>query len=329
MLKAITLEIHHSELIVGIVKRNQLHYHEYSFIGDDQLKKYFVNKTTSSLNSSDTHAIAVISDGNIMGIITCTKDHFDSENFGFACYRITDLLVFSEEFNEVNLVVKNLISTLEDELSSISKPFYLFFSLNSNMQNADHIFNSLTKNNFYFIHTLLTFRSKKQRFESRQYFPEENILIRTANKSDVEQVANIAQGLFKFSRFHLDPFLDNERASLLLKRSAENSILQEFVDIMFVAEIQDKVVAYYSAKKRYIADFDKTVGDIVISAVDSKFRGLGLFSKLDDHILNWFADNTDFAEMGTYLGNYPVHKTWINKGLGLVRGTHQFSKFIE
>ncbi|NTU69473.1 DNA-directed RNA polymerase subunit beta' [bacterium] len=82
----------------------------------------------------------------------------------------------------------------------------------------------------------------------------EELNIRYANENDAEQVANLAQESFKFNRFHLDPFIDNKKASLLYKKSAENSILHGFVDIMFVAEINEKIAGYYSAKKKYIQE---------------------------------------------------------------------------
>jgi len=75
-----------------------------------------------------------------------------------------------------------------------------------------------------------------------------------------------------------------------------------------VAEIDGRIAGYYTGKKRYIKEFDRTLGEGIISAIDSQYRGRGVFTVLDNTILNWLADNSDFTEMGTYLGNFPVHK---------------------
>lgn len=329
MLKTVTIEEKQLSLIIDNISRSQLKYNEYDFISDFQLKSYFSTKVINAIKNYDCHSYALISGRRILGLIICNRDNFDSENFGFNCYRITDLLVFSEEYKKVNRIVKMLLTALEKKLQFISLPFYLSISLNTNTKNVDQLFNSLTTKNFYYIHTLLTFGSQKRRFETSSYYPKEKLKIRLANEKDAPQVATLAQKSFRYSRFHLDPFLDNDRASLLLKKSAENSILHGFVDVMFIAEIKKKIVGYYSGKKRYTLDFDKTIGEAVISAVDFEYRGLGVFSKLDAHLLNWFSEHTDFSEMGTYLANYPVHKTWINKGLGLIRGVHLFSKFFK
>ncbi|MDO9256303.1 MAG: GNAT family N-acetyltransferase [Bacteroidales bacterium] len=329
MIEIVTLETTHIDLICNSLWRNQLTYNEYSFISDNQLKEYLRNNLIKSLSSDDFYSFAAITDGTLSGVISCNKNDFDSDNFKFNCYRITELLILSENYVEVSLIVKKLTYALEQKLASISRPFYLAYSLNNNTSNSALLFNSLTSNKYHYIHTLLTFSSQKKKFESLDYYPNEKLTIRKVRMHDAKIISELAQKSFKYSRFHLDPFLDNFQASLLLKKSAENSILKGYVDIMFVAEINNTIIGYYSGKKRYIPELNKTIGEAVISAVDSDSRGLGVFSKMDNHLLNWFADNTDFAEMGTYLVNFPVHKTWINKGLGLIKGMHQFSKFVN
>lgn len=329
MIKVVPVSTAQVELIANTCRRDQLQYHEYQFLNNDQLSAFFVNKTLKLLQNKDSFVLAAVTGDNIIGMIASTKDAFDSDMFEFPCYRITELIVFSDEFKTAHQIVSSLVSGLEEELKAIYRPFYLSLNLNNNTKNIDYIFNSITGLNFYYIHTLLTFYNQNKRFEVKSFYPENNINIRVATPNDAEQVSILAQKSFKYSRFHLDPFLDDTKASNLLGVSAKNSILHGFVDVMFVAEIENRVVGYYSAKKRIIEEFEKTIGDPVISAVDSKYRGSGVFSKLNDHILNWYSDNTDFAELGTYLANYPVHKTWINQGLGLIRGSHQFSKFNE
>lgn len=327
MLKTIPLQANHISLLATITHRSQLPYQEYSFLSDDKLKDFFKNRLFDTLQDSSAHALIVVSDTGISGFINCEYNQFDSEIFEFGCYRITDFLIFSDDPQEISSVSTMLISSLEDLLASISLPYHLGISLNNNIINVDKLFNSLTSNKFYYLHTLLTFCSRKNRFESHSYYPNEKVTIRTAKIDDAEQVSLLAKKSFKFSRFHIDPFLDDLKAGILLKTSAENSILHGYVDVMFVAEIDKKIVGYYSGKKSFAPEFNETIGKAVISAVDVSKRGLGIFSKLDAHLLNWFADLTGFSEMGTYLVNIPVHKTWVKKGLGIIRGSHQFSKF--
>lgn len=329
MLKVVNLNKDQIELITNNYRRDQFQYHEYRFLTDRQLHKYFRGRMTNVLNNEDSKAIVAISGNNIFGLVVCIKDNFDSEVFGFPCYKIIDFLVFSEEYKLVCQIINKMINALEEELLSVARKFYLAISLNNNTKYIDYLFNGLISNNYYYIHTLLTFSNLKNYFEVSSYYPEQGISIRVATANDVEQVVSLAQKSYQYSRFHLDPFLDNCKANLLLGISARNSICHGFVDVTYVAEIKGKIVGYYSAKKRVVKEFERTVGESVISAVDENYRGLGIFTKLNDYILNWYSDNTDFSEVGTYLANYPVHKTFINCGLGLIRGSHQFSKMIN
>jgi hypothetical protein len=317
----------HIDLIEEYLTRDQLFYGEYTFIKDEQLRERFINRLKGSLGKPDTYLLIAHSGKGVSGLLSCVKDDFDTENFGFACFHITELLVFKDNYDEVFEIVYHLINELEIKLAKKYKTFHFTISLNNNISNSGKIFNSLSKCNMFYIHTLLTFSSREKKF----IIPKDEILgeikIRTAQAVDAIQVAALAENSFRLSRFYLDPFLDDIKAGRLLKESAMNSILTGFVDIMFVAEVNDKIVGYYSGKKKYFEEFNLNIGEVVVAAVDNQYRGKGIFTLLDSYILNWFADNTDFSEMGTYLANYPVHKTWINKGLELIRGTHQFSKF--
>ena len=103
----------------------------------------------------------------------------------------------------------------------------------------------------------------------------------------------------------------------------------KYVDIMYVAEYKGAVVGYYSAKKKYIDELNSTIGEAVISAVNENYRGLGIFKSLNKELLKWFYINVDIAEMGTYISNIPVHKTWCNNGLSIVRGIHQLAIYFR
>jgi GNAT superfamily N-acetyltransferase len=311
--------------ITSKLSRDQLFYHEYPFLEHSQLVGFFTKKQLTYLEKETNKLLVLVENDNPIGYIACLRDDFDSENFGFDCYRIAELLVFTDDNEAIARTVSLLIAAVEDLAKTKT---YYNIALSNNSKRFDRVFNSLTQCGYYYIHTLLTFSSQKRTFEEHSG-KDGRVSIRVATPADTNDVARIAGGSFQFSRFHLDPYLDNTRASQLLSQSARNSIDKGFVDVMFVAEIENKVVGYYSAKKRFVKEFNLTIGDVVISAIDSNYRGYGVFSALDNRILNWLASNSDFAEMGTYLGNYPVHKTWINKGLGLVRGVHQLSKLVH
>jgi hypothetical protein len=311
--------------ICDFIPRNYLPYHEYKFLSEPLLKKHFEKKTLEILGKEKSLSFVIFDNSEIKGLINISKDNFDSGIFGFNCYKISDLFVFSSDFTETELVVNKLLEKVDKTLTNWSNNYYLFYSLNNNLKNAMEIFNCIVKNRFNYIHTLLTFSSVRYSAEIKSYYPELGILIREANINDVNEVADLSYKSFKYSRFFMDPTLDKSKSEILLKTSAENSILNKLADIIYVAECNGKIVGYYSGKKKMIPELNQTIGEAIISVIDEKSRGMGIFSALDNHLLNWFSKNTDFAEMGTYFANKAIHKTWIGKNLNLVRGSHQFS----
>ncbi|MBN2863675.1 MAG: hypothetical protein JXN62_10960 [Bacteroidales bacterium] len=315
--------------IAASLRRDQLPMHEYGFLGDMVIKEYFISTGVKNLDKDSTFSLAATVNGRIAGYISCSRNDFDSDIFGFSCFNINDLIVLENAREKTGEIVRLLLKGMENILTARSRPTYYLISLNNNTGDCDKIFNTLSGEGCYYVHTLLTFVSYSENEKNRVSGKNDDIIIRTAGKKDAEEVATIARSAFRLSRFHMDPFLDNSRADLLHFVSARNSLLGDFTDIMFVAEKDKRIIGYYSGKKNYYRELGKTIGKAVISAVSDKFRGYGVFNKLDDALLNWFSENTDFAEMGTYLVNYPVHRTWITKGLPLIRGIHQFSKFIR
>jgi len=327
MIEVVPLYISLLEKIIKLVDRSSLEFFEYKFLSDNELKAYLYHTLENTIQENGSNTLVAIENYTPIGFVSIIKNDFDSLFFGFPCFQLT-INIFSSLLEKVNEITKVLTIEVENYCKQYTSQFYIYLSLNNNTFNCQPSFNSLISSGYYFITTLLTFSLiEKKNFTMNRLEKEFNI--REARPEDVDAVSALAKKSFQYSRFHLDPFLDNEKANLLLKTSAENSILRGFVEVMFVAEHKDKIVGYYSGEKQHVKEFDKTIGTAVISAVDSKYQGLGIFTQLDNYLLDWFSNKCSFAEMGTYLGNFPVHKTWIGKNLGLIRGTYQFSKFFN
>lgn len=254
------------------------------------------------------------------------SEPFDSEIFGYAIYKCTTVVTFSKELAGKLQNLDNLISKIDEFIKREHNRAYLLVSLNNN--NPDNILamNMFMKHAYYYLHTLITFGFKKDEFNKLHFSSNNEVIIRPAHTEDADKIVWLASNSFHFSRFHLDPYLDKKKANELLGKSAYNSVIKHFVDIVLVAVLNDQVVGYYSAKKHYIPELSLTYGEAVISAVDQKVQGRGIFKELNRELIIWFQSNTDFAEMGTYLGNIPVLRTWTKNGLCIVRGTHQLSK---
>lgn len=324
MIKTEPLSIALLDQLINSADRSSIEYFEHKALSDQELKNHLYNKLRNTIGRNGAITYVAIENSGPVGFISAELNDFDSRFFGFPCVHLT-INVFSSSYEKVREIIIRLLNETENYYKQYDSQFYTFISINNNTFNCRQIFNSLAVTGFCFISTLLTY-SVPDITEEPVNSTGQGFSIREAGMEDIDAVASLAEKSFHYSRFHMDPFLDNRKADLLLKTSAENSIKENFVDIMFVAEIKNKIVGYYSAKKKYIEELNRTFGISVISAVDPEYQGMGIFRHLDDHILFWYVSNCDISEVGSYLGNIPVHRTWAQKKLKLLRGTYQLSR---
>jgi len=318
-----------NEEVFNRMALDDMDYFEYHQISKSKKLSITIDRIRIIESNEKNITFCVLENNNLKSVWVITKDDFDSEIFGIDVYRIVNLLLFEPNFANWNNIIDISLEHLQKVIEIRKKPSYLLIGLNTNLVSTPFILNKLISRGFYYIHTLLTYKMLREEYPTLSLKSDDSLQIRAVKESDVNDVISLAIKSFKFSRFHLDPFLDKEKANILLATSAKNSILEGFVDIMFVAEIQNRVVGYYSGRKSYIPEFDITFGEAVISAVDENYRELGIFKGLNRKLLEWFYNNSDIAEMGTYIANTPVHKTWNNNKLTIVRGVHQLSIILR
>lgn len=316
------------ENIIEEISLDTLEFLEYDFISIDEKKSYVRNKIRRLSNLEDHFSFCAYSENKIIAFVSILKDSFDSEIFGIDIYKVNYISIFEKSIDQWESIVFEIMKHLHEIISIKKRNSYFLIGLNTNTQRNPLLMNLLINSGFYYVQTLLTYKMLKNEYPSLTFNVNEEVTIREAKNSDVDDLMNLASKSFKYSRFHLDPFLNNEKANILLATSVKNSVMNKFVDIMYVSEFREKIVGYYSAKKRFIKEFNLTFGEAVISAVDENYRGKGIFKALNKSLIQWFYENTDFAEMGTYIVNLPVHKTWSNNGLSIVRGIHQLAHYV-
>jgi len=301
-------------------------YSEYRSIPRPLLRDYYFAKLLQSFESDLSEIIISGNNGRIDGLAILEREPFDTEIFGYPNYKCNIMLLLDENINSKRNTIKHLILEVDEYIKKNDQKAYLLVSLNNNNPDSIIIMNELISYGYYYLHTLITFGFMRSEFDSLHFSNDPEIVIRPAEIKDVEHIVSLAMNSFYYSRFHLDPSLDKNKANKLLGTSAYNSVVNHFVDIVLVAELNGKLVGYYSGKKKLLKELSMQLGEAVISAVDTNMRGHGIFKELNRELIAWFRQNTDFAEMGTYLGNTPVLRTWTKNGLSIVRGTHQLSK---
>lgn len=322
------MDINYLKINFELIPRKFLNLFEYSNFSDDQLRHNFLQKLEKFIVNKNKFSISLIKEGFLKGYMLIEYMPYDSNIFGFKVYRISDFCFLGKDYFENKYIIQSLLDELENKIKTLNIK-YLTISINANIPISNLLFNSLMKNNFYYIHTLVTFKMEREEYKRLNLYNVKNkdVRIRFVKKKDRDSLFEIATNSYKINRFHLDRNLNKEKCDLLYAKSSENSVLHGFVDVIFVAEYKNEIVGYYSGKKNFNPILKTTLGNAIISAVAQKTRGLGIFSLMNNSLLKWFYDNTDLAEMGTYITNIPVHRTWTKNGLTLIRGSYQLARY--
>lgn len=310
--------------------REFLRFCEYGRFPTDRLRQNYFAQLEEFLENENNFSISLRKNDVLKGYVLMEYMPFDSEIFEFNVYKISDFCFMGGDYTENELIIRYILDELECKVGAFDIK-HLTISLNSNLPFFNVFLNCLMSNGFYYVNQLITFSMESENFERIKLYETNNndINIRLADERDRDAVCEIAGRSYEIDRLHLDRNLDPEKCDLLYCRSAENSMLHGFADVVFVAEHKNEIVGYYSGRKKFHPALNANLGIAIIGAVAREARGSGIFSLMNNSMLRWFHENTDLAEMGTYLTNMPIQKTWIKNGLNIVRGTFQLARFFD
>ena len=313
---------------VPIMPRETFDLHEYRSFSDAQLRECFVGTFRKLIEEKHNVTISVSDNDHLLGFIILEFMPFDTEIFDFNVYRIARIYLGGSDDHENSKIISILLCEMK-QCAQMKSMHYLTLSINANSSYSSLLFNAVMGDGFKYISTLISFKMTKADFlkVNMHQAKTSDISVRLANIRDRDVIVNLAKKAYKINRFHMDPSLDKKKCDLLHATSVDNAI-HGYVDVVIVAEYKGSVIGYYTAKKTYYKELNATMGYGLLTAVDETVRGLGVYSQINNRILEWFYENTDIAEMGTYLNNTPIHKTFTNNGLSIVRGIHQFSKIL-
>lgn len=221
------------------------------------------------------------------------KDEFNSKHFGIAMGNVLLDRTYSE---------KDFAHAMQN-LEELKKYCHLTLRV---LTNDKVTTNSALKFGFSICDTLVEwmFSLKNPSLPKMEY----KVLVRECEEEDLPYIKEIAKSSFKIDRFHSDPNLDNNLCDLYYEKWTENSFYG-FAEKVLVAIYNNEVVGFTTIKT-YEND---PIGHLVLSAVSSKYRGLGIYTCLIHACTKWLIDNHGELEgilVGTQIDNIAVQKAW-------------------
>lgn len=224
-------------------------------------------------------------------------DKFNTEHFGITMGNLSlDRVYNVEDF-------KDAFSKIEDIKN--------FKHITLRIPTSDkETTNSAIKNGFSICDTLVEwiFTNGKSILPELEY----KVVVRECQSNDLSQLKTIAKNSFKIDRFHSDKSLDNGLCDEYYEKWIENSY-QGLAEKVFVAEYGGKPIGFMTAKTYK----DDANGHMVLSAVSSEYRGLGVYTCLVHYCAKWmFFAHPEIKGIivGTQIDNIAVQKAWARLG---------------
>ncbi len=175
--------------------------------------------------------------------------------------------------------------------------------------------NELENNGFRIMDVQVTYRCDIKDFKQNQSGKTESVNLRKYTENDVEQIVRIAEEAFdNYGHYAADAKLDRKKCCEIYKDWALRSCLDKNVaDTIFVAELNGSVMGFATFKVN--KEKGMKYASCGLGAVNSKYRGRGIYQAIINRALEWGAEeNLVWEEYSCLIYNFSVNRSYINAG---------------
>jgi GNAT superfamily N-acetyltransferase len=278
--------------------------------------------------SSENFLLAAHKDSSDV-LLGLRKLAFDSNFFGLKVGRIDPFVISSDSIFVLDGYTSEteLAYDVVDELKTLArKSGYEQLSLvvDCGDVNAWRVAHG---SGFQMMDTIIVYRSDMQevQFEPVDYTDFEFA------PEEVEALAEISALCFGDTKYNVNRF---NTEPVFVKKSPEfyaqwlrKSCLGEWADKVFVVRDNNSKIplGFITCKAPQTMADGRRLATIPLNAVDPSAQGKGVYTKLVQVALNYFAKSgADIVEIRTQLPNTSVHNTWRRVGARLARAYHTF-----
>lgn len=256
---------------------------------------------------------------NRNNIFLVEEDSFNTQHFDIKMGNIA----IKSDLSEVNK--DTLVSSLNKTIAYAKEEGYkhLTFKVCTNQK---EIIKCAVNQNMLIIDTLVRYV-----FDfSKSFLPEitHKCDLKDCVNNDIKYLKDIARNSFKIDRFHSDDNFPNELCDLYYDKWIENSC-DGLADKVIVAHYNNEVVGFTTGNMRSDEDYS----NLVLSAVSSKYRGIGVYTSMIHEGTKWLYEKKSKINkgivVGTQIENIAVQKAWIKLGYSIFDSQYVFHIFIK
>ncbi|CEN94068.1 MAG: GNAT family N-acetyltransferase [Paeniclostridium sordellii] len=148
-------------------------------------------------------------------------------------------------------------------------------------------------------------------------------------ESDLPDIIEIIDNLYKFGRFFEDQNLDNNDVNKLYKEWITNEIKDEHIDVIGI-EYKNKLVGFISCKYNLSNLNHDKEGVISLVGINKSCQGLGIGKKIMNYVLyNFYNKGIKNIYVGTQINNVNALNFYISNGFRIKSSTNSFHKWFK
>lgn len=290
--------------IIDLVNRCPfLWYRWYPFVNRQDMVEFHANRILSGQKEKDVVTVTTHDRDRLTSLLQVGISEWDTKHFGLKMARVNHVYGTGEGEEGDGAVVRyrELLALLDAECPALGIEHMSLAAdgVDVRLIQAANLagFIVVALNTYHF------FIPSK----GKQDLPADRLAghVRALRPDDVPQIASAARGMFRWTRFHADPWLDREKADEVYERRLAQLAFDPETARVYVVEHDGKPVAFMAA--RVVKEAGIRVGLLDLTVILSEARGLYYYLLL--HALHDLAD-VDVIEMTTDLRNLVVRNTW-------------------
>jgi len=294
-------------------------------IPTEKLNNYFYNQILETLTDKLKTPYVACMKGKAVGLGIIEELEWDSTVFGIRMAKVEHLIADDSRI-KTEIIKDRLIATICGQCIEMGIE-HLSCKVNTDDIASIH---ALEKNRFRLMDTLLDYAFDFRRYPIEDFEPP--CIIRPIQKGEDKDIAEVALVAFRnhFGRFHADKRLARKGASELYARWAKNAY-RGYADIVFVAQLDKRIVGYSVWKKPGLAEelLGIRVGSYGICGIHPDAHGMGIFKALTLAGMKWLKGKADIIEGPTHVNNYPVQRGYATLMWQILDARHTFHKWIR
>lgn len=263
---------------------------------------------------------AVVDANEIVAIVGASFSVWHEEIYGVPYYKINPLYVFSNQPDQIRVMLTQCRQSLFTEKNSV-------YTIRVDAQ--QHVLShEMTRKEFAFVGCSTRYHLGEHKLKESGDFDtvaNKTLIIRDYDLGDLERIQGIARSGHRHSHFFQEPRFGFEQTQNLFSQWLEKCA-NGAGERIWVAEQDGEVLGFSSCmlSSALFPYIQKKIGVIDFIVVGPDAQGLGVGRSLLHHTVRWFQERVDDVELRTMADNLQAIRFYESHGFRVLSADHHF-----